>query len=544
MDAREYYYQVDNVEYIKNKLGTEQWIQVCGHRTINGTDAGFWCGLVDEKRIPDVMRQCSWDIGSDTSAYPGFEDFQGKTTYKTCSLDDGYEPILFFREFYGVHPDYVEVSQEFILLNNLYFNSKTHSYYAVHDNGESEEVIKIEDERTIFIRSTYLFRYAAAKQKYFVIFYDIRAYLDGSLNERSLEIFDTDYSEGNIRYGIWGNELPGVTNNKIYSVLMGKKLFPPMSIEKCGYWPFESKRKYEDYIIGTTPEGEPITHTCNPDKLNNFFDSNPDEPLYFTPVFFRKEVLQKYITKPELYEITDGRLSCGSLWSIEIDNHHKEDISVFLGDLGTYLPEEEHAMWKLHNIVSEEKISEVTYKRDFLCMPVPSNMEDHIFQMNYIRLNRLWKEQFGWDLFLPLSVTDEYNLDSIRIPMFNSQQEFDSLVLSLVKVLIDSLNEKELLKQANVSADKQATLKGIGKLEAWLNNKQAKAFEDHIQFLRDLQELRSAGTGHRKGKSYEKISVIFQLEEKTYADVFTNILRKANQFLDYMKGTFLEDDDL
>ena len=154
----------------------------------------------------------------------------------------------------------------------------------------------------------------------------------------------------------------------------------------------------------------------------------------------------------------------------------------------------------------QDRISEVTFKRDFCCSFVDSNMEDHRFQSNYVRINEKWKEKLGWPLFLPLSVTDEYNLNGIRIPVLNNQQEFDSLVLSLVKVLIDSLNEKELLKQANVPADQQATLKGIGKLEVWLNSKKAKAFEDHIQFLRDLQELRSAGTGHRKGKGYDKIS--------------------------------------
>ena len=288
MDAKEYYYQVGNVEYIQNKLGTEQWIQVCGHRMINGADAGFWCGLVDEKRIPEVMRQYSWDIRSDTGAYPGFEEFDGKTTYKECSLDDGYEPLLFYREFFGVHPNYVDVSQEFILLNNLYFDPKKRGYYAVHENGDSEEVIRLGGEKEIYIRSTYLFRYATAKQKYLVIYYDIRAQLDGTLNDMGFEKFITDYSDGNIRYGLWGNEHLPLAKDRIYSVLMGKKLFPPMSIDKCGYWPFESTRKYEDYIIGMSSEGEQITHTCNPDKLNNFFDSNPDEPLYFTPVFFRK----------------------------------------------------------------------------------------------------------------------------------------------------------------------------------------------------------------------------------------------------------------
>ena len=72
-----------------NKLGIKQWIQVCGHRIIKGADAVFYCRLVDEKHILGVMKQRLWEIGSDTGAYPGFEEYQGKATYKTCVLD-GY----------------------------------------------------------------------------------------------------------------------------------------------------------------------------------------------------------------------------------------------------------------------------------------------------------------------------------------------------------------------------------------------------------------------------------------------------------------------
>lgn len=64
------------------------------------------------------------------------------------------------------------------------------------------------------------------------------------------------------------------------------------------------------------------------------FGTNADAPYYFTPVFFKKEVLQKYILKPELYTITDGSLQCQVLWQLQIDNHHKDCVIAYLGDLG------------------------------------------------------------------------------------------------------------------------------------------------------------------------------------------------------------------
>ena len=108
--------------------------------------------------------------------------------------------------------------------------------------------------------------------------------------------------------------------------------------------------------------------------------------------------------------------------------------------------------------------------------------------------------------------------------------------MSLVKVLIDSLNEKQLI----IPGDVQTDIKGISKLEKWIKSNEAVGYENHIKFLRDLQKLRSTGSGHRKGKEYSKISNTFGLLEKNKIDVFEELLRKSNDFLKYMKTTFLD----
>ena len=169
-------------------------------------------------------------------------------------------------------------------------------------------------------------------------------------------------------------------------------------------------------------------------------------------------------------------------------------------------------------------------------MPTESNMADHKFQQDYLLLSQKWKEQYGWELFIPLSAADQYNFNQIHIPITDSQPEFDQLVLSLVKVLIDSLNEKELQNQLRTGD----SLKGISKLEKWLEHQGKDDYSDHIKFLRDLQELRSTGTGHRKGKSYIKIAREFGLDDYSLTDVFEIILQKADGFLIYLTKTFLQ----
>lgn len=526
--AKDVILQSRNIDYISNSLGKEQWILVSGHKTMNDADAGFWCGFVDKNSIDIVFNDYSWDMSPSGSGFPGFEGGFSGYTYQRCSLEKGLEPLLFYREFYGVEDNYVEISQEFILLNNLRFDYKSKSYWAMYESGESEEAVRYINGTSLEIKPKFLYRYAAAKQLAVIFYFDIRTEYKGKLSDYGVEEFSDDYRSENLYYGFWGHDMgfPDIA----CSVLMGKKIVMPGPIESCGIWPFEPERKYEDYIIGADEYGNEITFTSNPNKLANYFGANPGAPMYLTPVFFKKEVLQKYLLKPELYEVREGYLECKNLWSVEIDNHHKNCVAVYLGDLGRDLPESEQRYWKSFNIVGEEPLSVEAFHKDFLNMSVESSMVDHRFKNNYQLLSKEWNKKFKWEFFLPLSAADSYNLTQIRIPIVDSQPEFDQLVLSLVKVLIDSINEKALQKEIET----EQSVKGISKLEVWFQNKNLEGYQEHIQFLRDLQELRSTGTGHRKGKTYNKVSHKFGLDSDSFINVFESILNKANNFLLYM----------
>ena len=533
-DVKEIILQTKNVEYIKKYLGKEQWLQVSGHKDMNGADAVFWCGLVSLARIEDVYHNVSWDVSPSRQSCPGFECTKYGYQYKANLLNHGFESILYYREFYGVEKNYIELSQEFILLNNLRYDTIRKSYWAMYENGEAEEVVKYIDATTIQIKMKFLCNYSIAKQMAILLFFDIRSKFAGKPSDYGVDALNNGDKKDGLFYRLWSSDIP--FSEYSYSVLMGKKIFMPAPIEECGYWPYQKEEIYDDFIIGVDEFGKEILYTCDPAKLKNGSEANPDAPDYLTPVFFKREVLQKYVNKPELYEIRDGCLICQSLWGIEIDNHHKNCIIVYLGDLGRNLPGSERGYWKSFNIVGEERLSDVSFQRDFCSMFSESNMEDHRFQAAYSSLRKQWKEKYGWDLYLPFSAGDQYNLTQMRIPLGNSQPEFDQLVLALAKVLIDSLNEKQLI----VPGTEQSDIKGISKLENWLQTNEAVGYKDHVTFLRNLQKLRSTGSGHRKGKEYSKISHIFGLPGKSKTGSFEAILQKANDFLIYMKTTFLD----
>ena len=52
-------------------------------------------------------------------------------------------------------------------------------------------------------------------------------------------------------------------------------------------------------------------------------------------------------------------------------------------------------------------------------------------------------------------------------------------------------------------------------------------------------QIHPSGTGHRKGKGYEKIKEIFKLSDDNFNVVFDEILKKADSFLSFLSNAFL-----
>lgn len=430
--------QEETIALFEGHVFQKEWLQVSGHYNINEGNAGVWCGFVSLDHIEDIYRDYGWDISSD-GGFPGFEISNGETKYRSSLLNDGFEALIYYRDFYGVKSDYVELSQEFILLNNLRYDRKERTYYAMYEDGNSEKAVKYEDDCKVSIKTKFIRKYAAAKQMAFLYFFDVRTKFSGTLEENKFTVkarqnkTDSSYwmlSSGNLDF-----------SHECFSRLLGKSVLYPQNVEKCGYWPYEEKREYLSFIIGTDKDGNAVKFTSDPNKLNNYFNANSDAPMYLTPVFFKREVLRKYYERPELYTITDGHLECQNLWAMELDNHSNDYVSAYLGDLGRDLPESEQMHWKSYNVQAERKISDVSLKRDFFNMFAESGYIEHVLKRDYTTLCKRWNGCYGWDLYSPLPEEDKYLLKQIHIPLTDSQSEFDQLVLALDKIVIEALNK-------------------------------------------------------------------------------------------------------
>ena len=485
---------------------------------------GIYCALIPSNQIDKALDALSWDLmhgGGLPGSVMYWEDGSRKVDYLRYGNTERIEPLVIEREFHGVREDYLEISEEFRLFHRLYHDRKSDQYVKI-DEGGDEQVVAVVEPNRVKIRLKEIRQFLAIKEMYLSIWFDCREYSEYTLGELGLVEGGNDHRDGLCRWSLRYGELY-LGSQRAFSRLYGKCLIESLPKSKSEFSGFaeKQKKKYMDFIIGLDDNGDEIRHTC----------AAPD-PLYLTPVSFRKQVLNKYYQQPSKYKVSDNILWCGTLWTLQIDNHHDNKVCVWLGDLSD-LPYKEQIHWRAHNFVSDTGVSETYFRRQIDVQFTDSYRPEHIFQKLYSKLEKVCQERLGWSLLLSLQPDDTYHLQNIRVPANDEQRDFDELVLGLTKTLIDSLNEKRL--NALILPQQRKSLTGsISLLEAALATCGVDDASEHLAFLRKLQKLRSAGSAHRKGDKYDKIAKEFGVDSQDLRTVFTGILQKALVCLDYL----------
>ena len=546
-DSLDFLLQSDVTGNLIPVIGKNQW-QVL---YLSGDDRshrfGMWCALLDDEAAVQAMDHDSWDLRIGDGS-PGFSQSwqEGKETitYHRFGGHDGVWPLVLYRSFHDAFPHYVELDEEFRLYHNL-AEDKTRGLLLDFDpSGREIEVARIA-ARDVRVRLKYLRQFQAGVGLHLAIYIDSVRYSPIAMADIPVNERERVETERFIRWRRNISKCDFKEEFETFSRLLCKVILAPPARDKAGVWPFkeDDAQRVVAFIIGVDEDGEEVEHSSDPDKLSNYFGANPGAPHYLTPVYFRREVLVKYFAEPERYTVSDGHLTCLSLWSCQIDNDLDSHVVVFLGDLGRDLPDDERLHWRQYNVPPEGGVSETNFRRSFLAQFTDAQSSDLVFRHEYDSLMRDWEKAYGWPLFLPLSEGDAHLLDTVRIPVTNSQAEMDEQLLHLTKLLVDSLNEKELATLAGTLKD---GTKGIGKLGGFFTATGFSEGESIVQFLRDLQTLRSTGSGHRKGSAYEKIIAKLGVDPARKSDAISRLLEAATAMLRAVRMRYLEgqqDDD-
>jgi hypothetical protein len=543
LDSLDFLLQTDVIEEILPAIGKKQWQTLHLNADDDPHRFGMWSALLEKKAVKKAMRNDGWDLRRGDGK-PGFMQSWSKgkkiTSYLRFGDDDGFRPFVSYRYFWDAFPSYVELDEEFRLYHDLAEDKEQGLLLAFDESGREIQVARITPDG-VSVQLKYLRQFQAGTDLYLAIYIDSVRYSNIAIND--VPAYKKHLSDANnlIRWerAVAKCEFP-VTQFKTFSRVLGKIILPPPSRKNAGIWPYkdDANKKTASFIIGVDSMGNQIEHSADPKTLSDYFGGNSGEPNYLTPVYFRREVLSKYYAEPERYTVADGRLCCLSLWSCQIDNDLESHVVVFLGDLGRDLPYDEQLHWRQFNVAPEGGVSETNFRRSFLNQFTDPKSPDLTFRHLYITINRNWERAFGWSLFLPPSLEDKHLLGTVRIPVTNSQNEFDEQIGHITKLVIDSLNEKELIKATGAVIE---GTKGIGKLDNFLAITKFPQREAVIQLLRDLQSLRSTGSAHRKGSEYQRIVAKLNVDPKRKPDTIRMFLQEIIVALSALQSFYCRD---
>ncbi len=352
----------------------------------------------------------------------------------------------------------MEIVQEFRLFHNLWWDDERRVLIKAHVDGTAEVAVEVSDDE-IRVKTKFLRQYQAARQLDLLLFIDSVRYASSVGVTLPAE---EDWRSDNLCATRYPNTMlsPPITR------YLATRVIPPPPVERSDIWPYEEVDEYfPDFIIGYDDEGEEVRNSCNPEALANYFGANPEAPNYLTPVFFRRDMLHRYYNNPEKYSVEDGALRCTGSWSLRMDNDGPDHVVVFLGDLGRDLPKSERDYWRSFNVAPEGRMSQTGARRAFLGEWAEAQAPDLKLRAMYRRFVDDWQVQEGWALFREPTGPDANLLQRLRIPLTESQTEFEDSLDILAKLLSDGLNDKEIKRRLQSPVKDE---KSIAKFERWL----------------------------------------------------------------------------
>lgn len=476
MDLRFKDFIAECEELANNQL---EWINLFKHvideDEIKKDDVFIMASMINNNKESreGCLSKFDWGFSTDSFGKATFYQYggkDGKIVFFAGNVYDDfgeeYEYLVASRYFEGDYPPVIEVNPELVWYGNL---AKTSEGFI--DSISNEIKIKITNNH-VQIRRDYLKDYLAAKNKLCVIAFDNRRFV------KTIDKVNKDYiqkKENNYNYSI-AIQKDTFSEYDYYSSILGKCIIEPYKepLHEAYRYFFPDSTEYVDFIIGLDENnGKEVTYTCNEDKLSNFFGKNQGAPQFLTPVFFTKDVMDRYTNNPAQYSVADDHIMYLNIWSLPYTINKNDKVTVWLGDLGR-IPYKEQQYWRVFNIKPEGEVNDKFVQRQLYAQWTDSIGEEKTLFSQIEKINELTLNKFNELLFKELSDGDNQLKSAFIIPSNSSLTQYQNFLLQLNKLTIERLNTKLFSK--TVDKDK-------------LKNKEGKMYGSRIQFAIFLNEI-------------------------------------------------------
>ena len=504
------------------------------------TRNGFhtFCFFLPPKHGERFLKEVGWDLRPDdftphVEQEEGYE--AGKPVRNIYYLPEGNEwkaqALARIRDFWGIRPSAIEIAEEFRLFHNLYHDTARNVFLHCDVHGEEHEVVRY-STRWVEVHLKFLMDFLRATQMHLAMQWEGNYWSKHSLEELGLKEEEKEQRGRTFFWNFVAWNSRHDAECKSISRLLGKALLRcPGPVEYRNAYT-ESGATYPSFIVGHDEEGAPVKDTCDPGQVKG------DAQRGMSLAFFRRGVLAKYFAEPRRYLVEDGRLSCGGLWGLRMDNDHPKYVIAFLMDLGLGLPPMESAHWESHNVAPDGGPSETFYTRNIRGWFASPKMPDLRLKSLYPRVNELWKRKYGWLLWREAAEEDFYIFRQVHVCLEENQAEFDQQNGLLAKLLNDFLNEAKIT--AAIKAQ-PTPIGGLNRLQQFLLDSGHADAEAHIKSLRLVQDLRSKGSAHRKSEEYTSCLERAGLAGLSIVECCSRVFSGAVGFVEWIRTAVLND---
>lgn len=512
----------------------------------------IFCALVDDEHLEECMKSHGWELK------PGdYSDRIDENRNRFLNFrqqpEPGVTPLVYMISAKDERKPQFIINNDFRTVYSLFekhINHQTTYYVQTTNTCREIKVVWVEDN-IVKANVNYIKEFLGITGLNLVLYYDTMLWTDKTYEELGIEPQTNVPSDSEDVTFLFSNlsETGLDVTKKSGAWFQGKCVIRHENLDQLGAWKVKEEG-YETFIVGQDNHGNEITVTCDESQLPNLFTRKGDEYWTLTPVCFRREVLDKYLNNADRYFVGDAYLSAPS-WGLKMDNDRTDGmVVVFLKDLGD-MPFEEQQHWKKYNIAppATARLSATSVMRSFLGVAKnPSVDASLVFKQKYNELRKTWSDKYGWELIKSLSPADDRDFNNLhQMTDENNQQDFTYQILTLTRSIIDSLNEKELMNNIDVTntdylnymAGHDNKMDGSLLRLEWYLRTRGGYNAGMLTYLRKLQSYRSKNAAHRRGttdKELKKLERFFSLDMNSQKDALDGIFRQLAGYMVYLKS--------
>jgi hypothetical protein len=483
------------------------------------------CVLVHADQSAAALKETTW-IGRDLGKVGIWDDGTFENGLQESDGDVAVEFFVHARRPSGASLPVVEISYPFLWYWDAFPTDTGWKY--LNRAGREQELIRwerVDDRWKVEVRALEFRHFLAEYGRDAIIQLDRVPKTSSAKFER----VDDEFENGWAHFDFHAVHELSMGGRPAFSRLLGQYRITGLRNSRVPRFEERSQeREYPTFIYALdSGTGQPLTHTCDPDQLGTYFDKDGTRLHYLTPIYFKREVLQPYISEPNRYRVSPSRLSCLDLWGLDISFNSAGLVEVYLGDLGRDLPSDEWGHWRSYNVPPEGKMDEGRFRRDFLNQWAGS--KDVVGDLRRAREKAadVSKELLGAPIWKPLTGDIKAEFDSLIGPLTDDPVSLGAPLLILTKVLVDGIDPAPLKSHLQTFDTGEQSLRLLRRYAEELGDT-----SDITAVLRQLQGFRSrGGVAHLAGSHRNDAAAALGIAGLSNMEAFETVTVRATACL-------------